>query len=336
MVAIARLAAVAALAAGTTLAATSDVWREQSIYQVLTDRYATPDGSSPSCDINSYCGGTWQGIINKLDYIQGMGFTAVYISPVTQNFLNNTADGYSYHGYWPQDIYSVNSKFGTPADLVALSAALHKRNMLLMVDVVVNDMAIPINGVVTNSPPIDYSVFNPFNDAKYYHPFCAITDWNNVTNYQDCWFSVEHVAMPDIRTESSAVQDMFGKWVKELVANYSIDGLRIDGVKQVEMDFFPSFTAASGVYTLGEYYSGVPKDVCSYQGAVSGVPNYAVYFPMIRAFTAGDMYTLSDMLKNVSAPGVCNDTTLLGSFSENHDLPRIASLNPDYAVSLPS
>jgi len=55
-------------------------WRKQSIYQVLTDRFARPaDSTDDECNISYYCGGTWQGIIDKLDYIQGMGFTAVRI-----------------------------------------------------------------------------------------------------------------------------------------------------------------------------------------------------------------------------------------------------------------
>jgi alpha-amylase len=53
-------------------------WRKESIYQVITDRFARTDGSTTaSCDVNDYCGGTWRGLIKKLDYIQGMGFTAV-------------------------------------------------------------------------------------------------------------------------------------------------------------------------------------------------------------------------------------------------------------------
>lgn len=63
-------------------AKTAAEWRELSIYQVLTDRFATTDGTSPTCGITDYCGGTWKGIENKLDYIQGMGFDAVWISPV--------------------------------------------------------------------------------------------------------------------------------------------------------------------------------------------------------------------------------------------------------------
>jgi hypothetical protein len=55
-------------------------WRAQSIYQVMTDRFARTDGSTTaSCDLGNYCGGTWQGLINHLDYVQDMGFTAVSI-----------------------------------------------------------------------------------------------------------------------------------------------------------------------------------------------------------------------------------------------------------------
>ena len=59
---------------------TPEEWRGQSVYQVLTDRFARTDGSTTSpCDVSQgkYCGGSYQGIINHLDYIQGMGFTAV-------------------------------------------------------------------------------------------------------------------------------------------------------------------------------------------------------------------------------------------------------------------
>jgi alpha-amylase len=48
-------------------------WRSQSVYQVLTDRFARTDGSTTAtCNTGDqiYCGGSWQGIINKLDYVR--------------------------------------------------------------------------------------------------------------------------------------------------------------------------------------------------------------------------------------------------------------------------
>lgn len=117
------------------LAATAAEWRNRSIYQVMTDRFARTDGSTTTaCDTSTnggvYCGGTWQGLINNLDYIQGMGFDAVWISPVTKQLEGNTVDGSAYHGYWQTDIYSVNENFGTAVDLQNLAAALHSRSMV--------------------------------------------------------------------------------------------------------------------------------------------------------------------------------------------------------------
>lgn len=58
----------------------AEQWKQRSIYQVLTDRFAptTAAEESSTCDYldGYYCGGTWQGIIRRLDYIQGMGFDA--------------------------------------------------------------------------------------------------------------------------------------------------------------------------------------------------------------------------------------------------------------------
>lgn len=113
--------------------ATADEWRSHSIYQVLTDRFGLADNSttkSCSAALAAYCGGGWRGIINRLDYIQGMGFTAVWISPVTYQFQGSSPYGEAYHGYWQQDINRLNSNFGTEEDLKDLAGALHARGMV--------------------------------------------------------------------------------------------------------------------------------------------------------------------------------------------------------------
>ena len=116
-------------------AATAAQWRGRSIYQVVTDRFARSDGStSATCNTadRAYCGGSWAGIANNLDYIQGMGFDAVWISPITKQVQGSTPDGYAYHGYWQQDITELNSNFGTADDLKNLASALHGRGMVSM------------------------------------------------------------------------------------------------------------------------------------------------------------------------------------------------------------
>ena len=58
------------------------------------------DGSSPTCNTEDrrYCGGTYKGVINKLDYIQNMGFDAIWISPIVANVESKTNLGEAFHG----------------------------------------------------------------------------------------------------------------------------------------------------------------------------------------------------------------------------------------------
>ncbi|KUI52905.1 Alpha-amylase 2 [Cytospora mali] len=302
-------------------AASVDAWKSRSIYQVMIDRFARTDGSTTApCDkLYLFCNGTWSGLIDHLDYIQDMGFTAVQISPVVHNIENDTSVGEAYHGYYPDDLYAINEHFGTADELVKLSNELHNRDMYLLVDVVVNDMAQAFNNTIP--PPVDYSLLNPFNNKDYYHPYCNVTEWDNATNYQDCWLYPYGVALADLDTESDTVVDMFGKWIKELISNYTIDGVRIDAAKHVNDGFLPKFVDNAGVFALGEVLTGVVDDFCPYQtqGYLPGMPNYLEYYPIIQVFNGGSMTTLADMREEARAS--CSDTLALGSFAENHDMP---------------
>ncbi|KXL47920.1 carbohydrate-binding module family 20 protein [Acidomyces richmondensis BFW] len=333
------------LASQVTVSALSPAgWREQSIYQVVTDRFAlTSGGSSPSCtsdfQLSIFCNGTFRGIIDKLDYIQGMGFTAMWISPIVENIKGGTPDGYTedgsaYHGYWAQDIYAINPHFGTPEDLVALAEALHNRGMYLMVDIVVNHMGYYCgkaeDGHCGPQGTIDYSIYNPFNSEKYFHPFCEI-NYNNATSILVCWEGDEIVPLPDLRTENTTVQSMFDTWITELVKNYTIDGLRIDSLQQSGSFFFPSFYKAAGeLYMVGEVFQEYPAKVCPYQqDGMPGVLNYPMFYYITDAFqdSTGSMSGLAEGISYMQ--GNCSDTTLLGSFLENQDNPRFPSYTED-------
>ncbi|KAL4979105.1 glycoside hydrolase superfamily [Aspergillus desertorum] len=324
-----RLALFLSLAA-TALAATPAEWRSQSIYFLLTDRFARTDNSTTAeCDTSAmkYCGGTWQGIINQLDYIQGMGFTAIWITPVTAN-LEDGQHGEAYHGYWQQDIYALNPHFGSEDDLRALSDALHDRGMHLMVDVVANHF-----GYDAPAASVDYSVFNPFNSEEYFHTPCDIKDYSNQTQVEECWLYTDAVSLPDVDTTSEAVKKIWYDWVGDLVSNYSIDGLRIDTVRHVQKDFWRDYNDAAGVYCVGEIFDGAPDYTCGYQEVMDGVLNYPIYYPLLDAFssTAGSLSDLANMIETVKY--TCSDATLLGNFIENHDNPRFASYTGDMSLA---
>jgi alpha-amylase len=83
------------------------------------------------------------------------------------------------------------------------------------------------------------------------------------------------VPLPDLRTEDSDVSAQYDAWIGDLVSNYSIDGLRLDTVMEVNTGFWSSFHSAAGVYMVGEIDNGDADYVCGFQDYVPGVLNYA-------------------------------------------------------------
>ncbi|KAK9456042.1 alpha-amylase 1 [Dipodascopsis uninucleata] len=305
-------------------------WRTRTIYQILTDRFARSDGSlTAECITQSkeYCGGTYKGVMDKLDYIQGMGFDAIWISPIVANIEGETPEGYGYHGYWMQNMYDLNPHFGEVDDLKALIDELHRRDMYIMVDVVVNHY-----GWSGNYTTIDYSKFVPFNNEKYFHPFCFITNYSNQAEVEECWLGDDDVPLVDVDTSLKEVQDEFIFWIEELRSNYSIDGFRIDTLKHVQIDFWDPFQVAMRVYGLGEVFHGDPEYVCQYQGHVDGLLNYPMYYQLLYAFQypGAKMDVLVSMIEDMQK--YCDDVSLMGNFIENHDNPRFGAYTNDPAL----
>ena len=300
--------------------ATPDEWKERTIYQLLTDRFAQTDDTSKNCrDLSAYCGGTFQGIINHLDYISNMGFDAIWISPV----VTNTDDGY--HGYWAKDIYTVNSHFGNESDLVSLANELHKRDMYLMIDVVANHMGTP--------PDYDYTQLTPFNNSYYFHSCdtcprnCDIDDWDDQTQVETCRLS----GLPDLNQSVSFVKETLLDWVENyVVGTWEADGLRIDTVPEVEKEFWKDFQESAGVYAVGEVDNGDPAYDGPYQKYVDGILSYPMFYTIRQVFGDGDgMEAIDSRISDDNKD--FKDISLLGTFVDNHDNDRFLC---DYSGSL--
>ncbi|KAL4935157.1 hypothetical protein BDV06DRAFT_229085 [Aspergillus oleicola] len=300
----------------------------------MTDRFARTDGSTIyPCNLTEapYCGGTWRGTINHLDYIQGMGFDAVMISPIVKNFEDRTTYGEAYHGYWVQDMYSLNPHFGTHEDLLELSQALHNRGMFLMMDTVINNMAQYTKGGNLETD-VDYSSFNPFNNQSFYHPYCQIDDWNDYAQSQYCWMGDNYVALPDLNTEDERVQTILEMWIQQMVSTYSIDGLRIDAAKHITPGFLRKFGEAADLFTFGEVYERSIEIICGYQdNLMSSVTNYPIWFALLDTFTQGNIDSLPNQVETMK--NRCPSVTDLTIFAENHDIPRFASLKDDMTLA---
>ncbi|EJD53348.1 glycoside hydrolase family 13 protein [Auricularia subglabra TFB-10046 SS5] len=304
------------------LAATAEQWRGQSIYQVMVDRFAHPSRTNATCDPGAHkiCGGTWVSLRENLDYIQGMGFTAIWISPVNKNIEGPTAYGETYHGYWVTDISQLNERFGTADDLKALSDELHKREMLLMVDVVVNN-------VVSTTIEPDYSQYF-FKEASQYHPYCPIA-YGNRTSEEYCRMGDRNLTLVDVNTEDDFVVQQYNIWIAALVKTYDIDGLRIDG-PHVRASFWPGFCAAAGVFCIGEVYTKAIEQSLEYTAVMDSVLNFPTYHSLVEAFQIPGPLNMSALASNFAdSKAQFNSTLVLGNFLENQDVPRWANMSVD-------
>jgi glycosidase len=112
------------------------------MYLIMTDRFAdgdlTNDGTPAEhaaelAKPRGWHGGDLQGIQQHIDYLQNLGITTVWITPVYQNH-----GAQSYHGYGATDMYSVDEHFGSLKDLENLCQTLHDHHMKLVLDTVPN------------------------------------------------------------------------------------------------------------------------------------------------------------------------------------------------------
>jgi len=79
-------------------------------------------------------GGDLQGVLNHLDYLQGLGVTSLWMTPVVENDMPNRTE----HGYAATNQYVIEKRFGGEAAYLKLSDALHQRGMKLIQDIVYN------------------------------------------------------------------------------------------------------------------------------------------------------------------------------------------------------
>jgi glycosidase len=132
--------------------------QDEVIYFLLPDRFANGDpgndrgglrgdrmqtGFDPT-DPGFYQGGDLKGLTDRLDYIQGLGATAIWLGPIYKNMPvqgRGTDASAGYHGYWITDFLSVDPHFGSAADMRAFVRAAHARGMKVYLDIILNHTA---------------------------------------------------------------------------------------------------------------------------------------------------------------------------------------------------
>ena len=168
----------------------------ENFYFVMADRFengttANDTGGLPADRLQSgfdpthkgfYHGGDLKGLLDRIDYIQGLGTTAIWLTP---SFKNKPVQGPAgqetagYHGYWITDFTQIDPHLGTNADLSALVQAAHARGMKVFFDIITNHTAdvityqqkpggpAPYGYVPKDTVPYRDASGTPFDDRDY-------------------------------------------------------------------------------------------------------------------------------------------------------------------------
>jgi glycosidase len=255
-------------------------FKKQVIYQIVTDRFfngdTTNDNPSQSAGLfdssqmnwQAYWGGDLAGITQKMAYIQGMGVTAIWISPTVDNENKNmntsTPISAPYHGYSARDFMRVEEHFGDSSNSWTafdnLVAAAHLNGIKVIVDWANNHSnytgggeygALYNNGVFMASDS---------NDPNgYFHHNPGIADFND--RYQLQYYTLE--SLEDLNQENSTI-DSYLKTAIHQFQSHGADGFRLDAIKHVtwgwEYSLANSVFNQAPAFLYGEWYSNDQYD----------------------------------------------------------------------------
>ena len=158
MTALAALAAAAASIPAAAADYRARLPEDELIYFLLPDRFENGDAANDRGGLSGdrlttgfdpthkgyFHGGDIKGLLRRIDYLQGMGITAIWVAPIFKNKPVQGPPGQEsagYHGYWVTDFTQVDPHFGTNADFKALVDAAHARGMKVYMDIIANHTA---------------------------------------------------------------------------------------------------------------------------------------------------------------------------------------------------
>ena len=350
--------------------------QDDVFYFVLPDRFYNGDTSNDNGSktikisqggfkpefMGGYHGGDIPGLEQKLDYIQNMGVTAIWLTPILRNqAVQNGVSGY--HGYWVLDFTEIDPHLGSNADLKSFIDSAHDRGIKVFFDIITNHTADVIKykechgedgmGWSSDNKKCPYKTLTQIatgdtyttvipkgsenvkvpawlNDPKHYHNQ-GDTSFEGENSLYGDFFGLD-----DIDTDSQEVVDGMVDIFKNIVTQFKPDGFRVDTVKHVNMEFWQQFSPAveahaksigiPNFFMFGEVYSGDSDVLSSYTttGKLNSVLDFGFQGAVYDAIVANKG---TKSLQNLFANDYKyndNDSTAndLLNFIGNHDMGR--------------
>jgi glycosidase len=281
-----------------------------AIYLIMPDRFANGDPSNDSIsqlaekvnrsDKGGRHGGDLQGVINHLDYLQDLGVTALWSTPL----LEDNDEAYSYHGYAQSDLYKIDARYGTNQDYKRLVSELHKRDMKLIMDYITNHWG-ATHWMMQDLPTKTWIHQFSDNDGKQF----PVAGYANSSYRQTTQMDLNVSKQDAIYTEKgwfvSSMPDL--NQSEPLVLNYLIqnsiwwieyaglDGFRVDTYSYNEKEGIAAWTKAiMDEYPLfnivGETWLHDQAQIAYWQkdSKIAAIQSYNTHLPSVMDFTLHD------------------------------------------------
>lgn len=175
--------------------------------------------------------GDLAGVTEKLDYLEGLGISGIWLTPVHPSP--------SYHGYDVTDYYAINPDFGTMADFERLVAEAHKRNIRVIMDFVVNHTSNKHPWFVesaqgTGSKKRDWYVWAGEGANTNTASATGEKAWHPLLGGQ--YLGIFWEGMPDLNLDNPEVRAEMIR-IGQFWLNKGVDGFRLDAAKHIYEDF---------------------------------------------------------------------------------------------------
>ena len=318
------------------------------IYFLMPDRFSNGDASNDriagmkdqSLNRDSIFlrhGGDLKGVQNHLDYLQDLGATTLWMTPILENDMPNRTE----HGYAATNHYSVEKRFGGDAAYLALSDALHARGMKLIQDAVYNHVG-RFHFLVQDAPAKDWLHQWPkftqtnYKDQPLFDPHAANIDKRKSA---DGWFTTE---MPDVNHGNEFVANYLIQHAIWSVETFGIDGWRIDTYIYNDLEFmnrcnqaleleYPKITSFGECWvhgTANQAYFAQNNINTPFKSNLQGVADFQTLMYGIQPALNekfGWMEGVSKLYNTLSNDFLYKDPTRNVIFLDNHDMTRILS-----------
>lgn len=316
-----------------------------AIYLLMPDRFANGNPANDShpevtekadrSSLNGRHGGDIQGIIDHLDYLQELGMTALWSTPLMEDNMEVT----SYHTYAISDYYKIDPRYGTNADYKRLSAEAKKRGIKLIMDVVTNHCA-SAHWWMNDLPAADWvHQFDTFTRSNYRmgtipDPYASEVD--RELNSKG-WFDT---SMPDLNQRNPLLMDYLIQNAIWWIEFADLGGLRIDTYpynhKETMVDFnlrileeYPDFNI------VGETWVHAPSEVAYWQKDALNADGFNSELPTGMDFPLLDALAVFTKEKQGWDSGIMRPYSVFSQdyvyaypynlliFADNHDTERI-------------